>query len=70
MTLDEEARLLHIHGHPAIPVEQQDLWKFMEQSFPRDSTCWTMSYHTSQGAGVLEGSYEDYIVDRLLTVGQ
>ena len=68
MKLDEDARLLHIHRHSPVPVEQHDLWKFMEQSLQRDTKCWTMSYHTSQGAGIMEGSYGDYIVDGLLAV--
>ena len=68
--LDVNAALLHLPGRPSVPVEKQDLWKFMEQSFHSESQCWTSSYPSSQGAGIVAGSYKDYIVDGLLAVGQ
>ena len=67
--IDEDEKLLHIPGRPPVPVEKQDLWKFMEQNLHDDSQCWTSAYHSSQGAGIVEGSYKDYIVDGLLAVG-
>ena len=40
----------------------------MEQSFHSDTKCWGAAYHSSQGAGIVEGTYKDYIVDDLLAV--
>ena len=68
VSIDATARLLRIPGRLPVPVEQQDLWKFMEQSLHSDTKCWTSAYHSSQGAGIVQGTYEDYIVDDLLTV--
>ena len=70
MDLNEDEQLLHMPGRPPVPVEQQELWKFMEQSFHSGgSKCWTSAYHSSQGAGVVAGTYSDYIVDDLLSTG-
>ena len=66
--IDEDAKLLHMPGRPPVPVEEQDLWKFTKQSFHSDSRCWASAYHSSQGAGVVAGTFEDYIVDDLLSV--
>ena len=41
----------------------------MEQSLHGDTKCWTSAYHSSQGAGIVAGTYKDYIVDDLLAVG-
>ena len=67
--VDVEAQLLRMPGRLPVPVEQQDLWKFMEQSLHGDTKCWTSAYHSSQGAGIVAGTYKDYIVDDLLAVG-
>ena len=67
--IDADARLLRVPGRLPVPVEQQDLWKFMEQSLHGDTKCWTSAYHSSQGAGIVAGTYKDYIVDNLLAVG-
>ena len=69
VNIDVDAELLHVPGRPPVPVKEQDLWKFMEQSLHSDSKCWTSAYHSSQGAGIVAGTYEDYIVDDLLSVG-
>lgn len=69
VSIDTDAKLLRVPGRPSVPVEKQELWKFMEQSFHTDSECWTSVYHSSQGAGIVAGSYEDYIVGSLLTIG-
>lgn len=68
--IDVHAKLLHVPSrrNPVI-VEEQALWKFMQQKFHSDTKCWTSAYHSSQGAGIVEGSYKDYIVDSLLAVG-
>ena len=68
--IDENAKLLYFPGRPPVPVVKQDLWKFMEHDLHEDSQCWTSVYHSSQGAGLIAGSYEDYIVDDLLAVGR
>ena len=67
VTLDVEAQLLYLPDRPPVSVEQQDLWKFMEQSLHNDSKCWTLAYYSSQGAGIVAGTYKDYIVDDLLS---
>ncbi len=67
--IDEDAKLLRMPGLPPVPVEEQDLWKFTKQSFHSDSKCWASAYHSSQGAGIVAGTFEDYIVDDLLSVG-
>ena len=67
--LDEDKQLLHMPGHPSVPVQQQELWRFMEKSFHGDSKCWMSVYHSSQGVGIVEGTYDDYIVDDLLSTG-
>ena len=66
--IDTYAQLLRVPGRLSVPVEQQDLWKFMELSLHGDTKCWTSAYHSSQGAGIVEGTYKDYIVDNLLAV--
>ena len=66
--VDAAAQLLRMPGRVPVPVEQQDLWKFMEQSLHGDTKCWTSAYHSSQGAGIVDGTYKDYIVDDLLAV--
>lgn len=67
--IDVHRKLLHIPGrrNPAV-VQEQPLWKFMQQKFHSDTKCWTSAYHSSQGVGIVEGSYKDYIVDGLLAV--
>ena len=70
MKIDVAAQLLHVPGHPPVPVEKHNLWKFMSKSLLGDHQCWMSAYHSSQGAGVVAGTYEDYIVDGLLAVGQ
>ena len=67
--IDADAQLLRVPGRLPVPIEQQDLWKFMEQSLHGDTKCWTSAYHSSQGAGIVTGTYKDYIVDNLLAVG-
>ena len=72
VNLDADTKLLHVPGYRRpVPVELTSVWKFMEQSFHgnNDTKCWTSVYHSSQGAGIVEGSYQDYIVDGLLAVG-
>ena len=68
MRIDEDARVLRVPGHPPVPVEEQDLWKFTKQNFHSDSKCWTSAYHSSQGVGIVVGTYQDYIVDDLFSV--
>ena len=52
------------------PVEKRDLWKFMSKSLVGDEQCWMLAYSSSQGAGIVAGTYEDYIVDGLLAVAK
>ena len=66
--IDAAAQLLYVPGHPPVPVEKRDLWKFMSKSLLGDRRCWTSAYPSSQGAGIVAGTYEDYIVDSLLAV--
>ena len=80
--VDVDTQLLHVPGHPPVPVEKRNLWKFMSKSlvatrlFDRvsrrpalhDEQCWMLAYPSSQGAGIVAGTYEDYIVDGLLAV--
>ena len=47
----------------------QLLRKFMSKSLVGDHECWTSAYPSSQGAGVVAGTYEYYIVDGLLAAG-
>ena len=68
--IDVDAQLLHVPGHSPVPVEQRDLWKFMSKSLIGDRQCWTSAYPSSQGAGIVAGTYQDYIVDDLLAIGQ
>jgi hypothetical protein len=68
--IDEDAHVLRVPGRPPVPVEEQDLWKFTKQSFHDDSKCWTSAYHSSQGAGIVAGTYRDYVVEDLLSVVQ
>ena len=68
MRVDEDARVLRVPGRLPVPVEEQDLWKFTKQSFHSDSKCWTAAYHSSQGAGIVAGTYQDYVVDDLFSV--
>ena len=68
--IDVAAQLLHVPGHPPVPVKKRDLWKFMSKSLLGDHQCWMSAYPSSQGAGIVAGTYEDYIVDGLLAVGQ
>ena len=67
MSIDTKEEVLHIPGRPSVPLERKDLWKFMEQSFASDSQCWTSAHHATpdQGAAIIEGSYQDYIVGGL-----
>ena len=67
--VDVDTQLLRMPGRLPVPVGQHDLWKFMEQSLHGDTKCWTSAYHSSQGAGIVAGTYKDYIVDDLLAVG-
>jgi hypothetical protein len=53
-----------------VPVEKRDLWKFMSKSLVGDRQCWTSAYPSSQGAGIVAGTYEDYVVDDHLAAGQ
>ena len=69
VNVDINSQLLHVPGRPPVPVEKQELWKFMEQSFHSDTECWTSAYPSNQGAGIVAGSYKDYIVDGLLATG-
>ena len=64
--IDVDAQLLRVPGHSPVPVEKRDLWKFMSKSLVGDGQCWTLAYPSSQGAGIVAGTYEDYIVDNLL----
>ena len=66
--INVDAQLLYVPGHPPVPVEKRDLWKFMLKSLVSDEQCWTSAYPSSQGAGIVGGTYEDYIVDDLLAV--
>ena len=68
--IDVDAQLLHVPGNSPVPVEQRDLWKFMSKSLIGDRQCWTSAYPSSQGAGIVAGTYQDYIVDDLLAIGQ
>ena len=68
--IDIDAQLLHVPGHSPVPVEERDLWKFMSKSLIGDRQCWTSAYPSSQGAGIVAGTYQDYIVDDLLAIGQ
>ena len=68
--IDVDAQLLRVPGHPPVPVEKRDLWKFMSKSLVGDRQCWTSAYPSSQGAGIVAGIYEEYVVDNLLAAGQ
>ena len=68
--VDIDTQLLYVPGHPPVPVEKRDLWKFMSKSLIGDEQCWTSAYPSSQGAGIVAGIYEDYIVDGLLAVAK
>ena len=67
VSIDVKAQLLHLPGRLPVPVEKKHLWKFMEQSLHRDSMCWISAYHTNQGAGIVAGTYKDYIVNDLIS---
>ena len=71
VSIDVDAQLLYVPGHLPVPVERRDLWKFMSRKLVDDQQRWTSAYSSSQGAGIVAGTYEDYIVDDLLaTAGQ
>ena len=55
--IDVETQFLHVPDRPPVPVQEKDLWKFMEESFQKDTKCWTSAYHSSQGAGIVAGTY-------------
>ena len=67
--IDVDAQLLHVPGHPPVPVEKRDLWKLVSRNLVGDRQCWTSAYPSSKGAGVVAGTYEDYVVDDLLASG-
>ena len=71
VSIDVDAQFLRVPGHPPVPVERWDLWKFMSRKLVGDCQCWASAYSSSQGAGIVAGAYKDYIVDGLLaTAGQ
>ena len=71
VNIDVNAQLLRVPGHPPVSVERRDLWKFTSRKLVDDQQCWASAYSSSQGAGIVAGTYEDYTVDGLLaTVGQ
>ena len=70
MKVDVDTQLLYVPGHPPVPVEERDLWKFMSKSLVGDEQCWMSAYPSSQGAGIVAGTYEDYIMDGLLAVAK
>ena len=61
--IDVATQLLHAPLHPSVPVvKHHDLWKFMSRSPVAigDRQCWMSAYPSSQGAGILAGTYVDY----------
>ena len=70
MKIDVDAQLLYVPGNPPVPVEKRELWKFMSRKLIGDRQCWTSAYPSSQGAGIVAGTYEDYMVDDLLAAKQ
>ena len=71
VALDEEGRLLILPGKPSVPIEQQQLYRFIRADAPQynHGTCWTAVKHSNQGVGVIEGTYTDYEVNNLLHTG-
>ncbi len=51
--IDIDAQLLRVPGHPPVPIEKRDLWKFMSKNLVGDGQCWTSAYPSSQGAGIV-----------------
>ena len=70
MSIDVDAQLLHVPSHPPVPVERRDLWKFMSRKLVDYRQCWTSAYSSSQGAGIVAGTYQNYIVDDLLATAR
>ena len=52
MSIDVDAQLLHLPGHPPVPVERRDLWKFMSRKLVDDRQCWASAYSSSQSTGI------------------
>ena len=69
--VDEEKRLLILPGRPSVPVVHQQVFAFIQAEAPeyKAKSCWTAKKRSSQGVGVIEGTYTDYEVKSLLSTG-
>ncbi len=46
---------------------RRPLWSFMEREPQHDQFCWTAMNAGHQGKGLIEGEYNDYLVDNIGT---
>jgi len=63
-TIDEESQLLKVGDNTPFSIKEGDLWPYLNTP----KKCWYAIKAGSQGEGILEGSYTDYIVEDLFSV--
>ena len=70
--IDENEKVLLIPGQDPIPVVKRQVWRFVEKNIESgesdDHFCWTTVHPSSQGHGIIKGTFLDYKVQHILAV--
>ena len=69
--MDEVRKILVMPNKSPVPVEWKPVWRFMERRAPRkdEEHCWKAMNPGTQGKGLIDGHYLDYLVEDVLSSG-
>ena len=70
--MDEVRTMLFMPNKDPVPVEWRPVWRFMERrraDQEAERYCWVAMNAGSQGSGLIDGHYLDYVVEDVLSSG-
>ena len=68
--MDEVRKLLFMPNKAPVPVQWKPIWRFMEKRSADKETvqhCWAAMNPGTQGKGLIDGQYLDYLVKNVLS---
>jgi len=65
--IDEVRRIIILPGKNPVLVRNHQVWGFMKHKTADKQRCWTATNNGEQGEGLIDGVYQDYLVDNILS---
>ena len=64
--IDTTRKILIMPNKEPVPLMRRPVWSFMERPEVDDQYCWVTMNPGYQGEGIIDGVYNDYLVDNII----